>query len=81
MPQIAGNRGKFFNTLGRYPYYTIPQIHLKDILDLTTQTIKKIALRILSKLPQNVPRLQERGVNFQKVPGGNPPDPPANPHL
>ena len=44
MPQIAGNTGHFLkillgvapqtaHTLGRYPYYTIPQIYLKDIPD------------------------------------------------
>ena len=34
----------------------------------------------LYKYPIECLRLQERGVNFQKVPGGNPQDPPANPH-
>ena len=57
MPQIAGNRGKFFNTLGRYPYYTIPQIHLKDILDLTTQTIKKIAFKNFIKATTECPQI------------------------
>ena len=67
MPQIAGNRGYFFliflgggpppPTLGRYPYYTIPQIHLKDIPDLTTQTIKKIAFKNFIKATTECPQI------------------------
>ena len=65
---------------GDEPVATLLLHHTADLTesipDLATQTIKKIALKSFSKLPQNAPRLQERGGNFQKVPGGDPPDPP-----
>ena len=44
-------------TLGRYLYYTIPQIHLKDIPDLTTQTIKTIAFKNCIKATTECPQI------------------------
>ena len=68
MPQIAGNKGCFFkivlgvapptpHTLGQYTYHTIPQIYLKEIPDLATQTIKKIAFKNFIKATTECPQI------------------------
>ena len=45
------------HTLGRYPYYTIPQIYLRDIPHLATQTIKKIAFKNFIKATTECPQI------------------------